>query len=63
MICMCSVVVGHGFKMHKDDLERSEPPHGYHSVLGEVGGGGNLNHDELCIYADEAILPTFLIMY
>jgi len=62
MIIMCNVVVGNGKKVFQDDLHRTAPPAGFHSVLGEVGGG-NLNYDELCIYDDDAILPTFLIMY
>lgn len=33
----------------------------YHQVLAEVGG--SLNYDELVVYTDKAIRPSYLVLY
>lgn len=55
------VVVGKGYKLKQDDPTLTSPPAGYDSVLGETGG--SLNHDELIVYSNDAIRPSWLIMY
>ncbi|KDQ55822.1 hypothetical protein JAAARDRAFT_59795 [Jaapia argillacea MUCL 33604] len=55
------VVVGRGIQMEHDDTSLTAPPAGYDSVLGEVGK--RLNYDELIVYKDEAILPSYLVIY
>ena len=57
------VVVGNGHKMNNDNWQLQGPPAGCHSVLGEVGGGGNLNFDECVVYTDDAICPAYFIVY
>jgi len=64
--------------MRYDDPTLTAPPEGYDSVsrldslrsarplnstqvYGEVGGG--LCYDELVVYSNEAIRPTWLVMY
>jgi len=56
-----NVVVGEGYKTLVDDTSLTEPPAGYDSVLGEVGG--SLNYDELVVYDNDAIRPSYLVMY
>jgi len=55
------VVVGKGCKMTQDNVSLTEPPAGYDSVLAEKGG--RLNYDELVVYTNDAIRPSFLVMY
>jgi hypothetical protein len=55
------VVVGSGHKLMQDDTSLTEPPPGYDSVLAEVGGA--LNYDELVVYKNEAVRPSYLVMY
>ncbi|EIM82323.1 uncharacterized protein STEHIDRAFT_160871 [Stereum hirsutum FP-91666 SS1] len=55
------VAVGRGYKTLVDMPTITEPPTGYHSVLGETGI--SLNHDELVVYESEAIIPTYLVVY
>ncbi|KAJ8592695.1 ADP-ribosylation [Rhizopogon salebrosus TDB-379] len=57
------VVVGKGYKMTQDDTSLTAPPFGYDSVLGEVVNGGTLNYDELVCYTNNAIRPSYLVMY
>lgn len=60
-ILLNKVVVGKGYKMKSDNSSLTGPPPGYDSVLGETGV--NLNHDELIVYDESAIRPSWLIMY
>jgi len=55
------VVVGRGYKMTVDDTALTEPPTGYDSVLAEAGA--RLNYDELVVYNNDAIRPSYLVMY
>jgi len=72
------VVVGRGYKLTGNKSSLTAPPAGYDSVsiivrllfggaltkvqvLGEVGG--RLNHDELVVYDNDAVRPSYLVMY
>ncbi|KAF9533936.1 hypothetical protein CPB83DRAFT_416293 [Crepidotus variabilis] len=55
------VVVGNGCKLTTDDTTLTAPPSGYDSVLAEVGSA--LNYDELVVYTNDAIRPSYLVMY
>ncbi|KIO21983.1 hypothetical protein M407DRAFT_54976, partial [Tulasnella calospora MUT 4182] len=57
---LTTVIVGRGYKAYRD-WEVSAPPPGYNSVIGEVGGA--LNYDELVVYHDDAIRPSWFIIY
>ncbi|KIO17880.1 hypothetical protein M407DRAFT_84532 [Tulasnella calospora MUT 4182] len=61
MIMLTNVIVGQGHKLTQDSQGLTAPPAGYHSVLGEVGG--SLNYDELVVYNDDAIRPSWLVVY
>lgn len=56
-----NVVVGKGYKITNDNSSLTGPPPGYDSVLGETGV--SLNHDELIVYDESAIRPSWLIVY
>ncbi|KAF7341446.1 PARP catalytic domain-containing protein [Mycena venus] len=60
-ILLNKVIVGKGCKLTQYDVSLSAPPAGYDSVLGEPGG--ILNHDELVVYTNDAIRPSFLVIY
>ncbi|KAJ7614082.1 hypothetical protein FB45DRAFT_981735 [Roridomyces roridus] len=53
-ILLNKVIVGRGVSL-------TSPPAGYDSVLAEKGG--SLNYDELVVYTNDAIRPSFLVMY
>jgi hypothetical protein len=55
------VVVGKGYKMTYDNTTLTAPPQGYDSVLAEIGG--SLNYDELVVYTNDAIRPSYLVLY
>jgi len=55
------VVMGKAIKLTWTDTSLTEPPQGYDSVIGEPGGG--LNYDEAVVYNEDAICPSFLIIY
>lgn len=55
------VVVGNGYKMRVDNTGLTEPPPGYDSVIAEAGA--RLNYDELVVYNNDAIRPSYLVMY
>jgi hypothetical protein len=55
------VVVGRGYKMTADNTTLTKPPAGFDSILGEVGA--SLNYDELVVYNNDAIRPSYLVMY
>ncbi|EKM78961.1 hypothetical protein AGABI1DRAFT_41363 [Agaricus bisporus var. burnettii JB137-S8] len=60
-ILLNKVVVGKGHKLTHDLTSLTAPPHGFDSVLAERGG--SLNYDELVVYTNDAIRPSFLVMY
>lgn len=60
-ILLNKVVVGKGYKIHHDNPSMTAPPSGYDSVLAEVGG--SLNYDELIVYTNDAVRPSYLVMY
>ncbi|KAH7884349.1 ADP-ribosylation [Phlebopus sp. FC_14] len=62
-ILLNKVVVGKGYKMMQDNTSLTAPPPGYDSVLAEVAVGGSLNYDELICYSENAIRPSYLLMY
>ncbi|KAF8805478.1 ADP-ribosylation, partial [Phlegmacium glaucopus] len=57
------VVVGKGCKLLQDNTSLTSPPAGYDSVLAEKDKGWSLNYDELVVYDNDAIRPSFLVMY
>ncbi|KAF9037691.1 hypothetical protein BJ165DRAFT_1558638 [Panaeolus papilionaceus] len=60
-ILLNKVVVGKGCKLLQDNTTLTAPPAGFDSVLAEKGG--SLNYDELVVYNNDAIRPSFLVMY
>ncbi|KAF7312710.1 PARP catalytic domain-containing protein [Mycena indigotica] len=60
-ILLNKVIVGRGCKLTHDNVALTAPPTGYDSVLAEKGG--SLNYDELVVYSNDAIRPSFLVMY
>ncbi|KAF7357342.1 PARP catalytic domain-containing protein [Mycena sanguinolenta] len=60
-ILLNKVIVGKGCKLTHDSPSLTAPPAGYNSVLGEKGG--SLKHDELVVYTNAAIQPSFLVIY
>jgi len=60
-ILLNKVVVGRGRKMKDNNTRLTAPPAGYDSVLAEVGAA--LNYDELVVYDNDAIRPSYLVMY
>ncbi|KAH0833182.1 ADP-ribosylation [Lanmaoa asiatica] len=62
-ILLNKVVVGKGYKMTQDNTKLTGPPPGYDSVLAEVALGGSLNYDELVCYTENAIRPSYLLIY
>ncbi|KAE9387030.1 ADP-ribosylation [Gymnopus androsaceus JB14] len=60
-VLLNKVVVGKGCKLTQDNVTLTAPPQGYDSVLAEKGG--SLNYDELVVYTNDAIRPSFLVMY
>ncbi|KAG2053355.1 ADP-ribosylation [Suillus hirtellus] len=62
-ILLNKVVVGKGHKMTQDNTSLTAPPAGYDSVLAEVVSGGSLNYDELVCYTNDAIRPSYMVMY
>jgi len=60
-ILLNKIVVGKGYKMTRDNTSLTAPPTGYDSVLAEKGD--RLNYDELVVYNNDAIRPSYLVMY
>jgi len=59
---LASVAAGREYHvMHCDGTPLRPPPEGFDSVCGEVRG--HLNYDELVVHSDNAIRPTWLVMY
>ena len=42
-------------------FDHSKANHGVHQVLAEVGG--SLNYDELIVYVNDAVRPSYVVMY
>lgn len=57
------VVVGNGKKLIKTDTSLTAPPAGFDSIIGEAAPGGSLNYDELVVYHNDAVRPSYLVMY
>jgi len=57
------VVVGNGKNLIQGDKSLTEPPTGYDSVVAQVVPGGALNYDEFVVYRNEAVRPSYLVMY
>ncbi|PVF94288.1 ADP-ribosylation [Serendipita vermifera] len=64
-VLLNKVVVGKGKKLYFGDSSLDGAPPGYDSILGEPAknGRGELNYDELVVYDQRAIIPSFLIVY
>lgn len=78
-ILLNKVVVGKGHKLTHDLTSLTAPPHGFDSVRLQIlcimikvhfflfqvlaERGGSLNYDELVVYTNDAIRPSFLVMY
>jgi len=60
-ILLNKVVVGKGYKLTVDNTSLTAPPTGFDSVLAEKGS--RLNHDELVVYSNDAIRPSYVVMY
>ncbi|KAJ7918515.1 hypothetical protein B0H13DRAFT_1992508 [Mycena leptocephala] len=60
-ILLNNVVVGRAYETNNAMKGSTAPPKGYDSVCGLPGT--TLKYDETCVYDDDAIRPTYLIMY
>ena len=77
-VLLNKVVIGRGYSLKVNDTTLTGPPAGYDSVsivpfryfrwvlmkgqvIGEVGV--KLNYDELVVYDNDAIRPSYLVMY
>jgi len=60
-ILLNTVVAGRRYKTTENNRTLTKPPRGYDSVAGEVGH--RLNYDELVVYNNDAIRPSYLVMY
>lgn len=58
---ICKVIIGKGKQLYTDDTTLTDAPPGYDSVLGEVGQ--NLNYDEIIVYNQDAVLPSYMVVY
>lgn len=57
------VIVGNGKSLINDDTSLSAPPEGFDSIVGEAAVGGSLNYDEIVLYNNDAVRPSYLVMY
>jgi len=57
------VVMGKTVKLTKQNQSLTKPPGRYDSVVGEPTTRGDLNYDESVVYRNDAIRPSFLIIY
>ncbi|EGN91895.1 hypothetical protein SERLA73DRAFT_118039 [Serpula lacrymans var. lacrymans S7.3] len=62
-IFLAHVSVGRASIQYNDNANLTQPPNGYDSVIGEPKQGGSLNYDELIVYRNDAIRPSYLVMY
>ncbi|KAF7362583.1 ADP-ribosylation [Mycena venus] len=60
-ILLNNVVVGRAYETNKAMVGSTAPPKGFNSVCGLPGSA--LKYDETCVYDDDAIRPTYLILY
>jgi len=54
---LCKVAKGKVFRSERNMDTLTQPPDGFHSVLGVATEEGPLNYDELVVYDEAAILP------
>ena len=54
---LCKVAKGKVFRTERNMDTLTQPPDGFHSVLGVATEEGPLNYDELVVYDEAAILP------
>ncbi|KAG6331542.1 hypothetical protein ID866_7552 [Astraeus odoratus] len=62
-ILLNKVVVGKGYKATQNEPSFTAPPPGYDSVIADVRPNGPLNYDELVCYTENAIRPSYLVVY
>jgi len=55
------VVMGRAVKLTRTNTSLMQPPPGFDAVIGEPGG--DLNYDECVVYTNDAVRPSFLIIY
>jgi len=58
---LTTVIVGNGKKRTNDKKDYTCAPPGFDSILGETGD--SLNFDEVVVYEDDAIRPSWLVIY
>lgn len=58
-----TVIVGQAIKLTQNSPYLTAPPTGYDSVIGEPSPGSVLNYDELVVYTNDAIRPSYLVVY
>ena len=54
---LCKVAKGKVFRTERNMDTLTQPPDGFHSVMGVATEEGPLNYDELVVYDEAAILP------
>jgi len=62
-VLVAKVAVGRAKKLVINDTRLVSAPPGYDSVIGEPIKDGELNYDELVVYSDDAIIPSYLVIY
>lgn len=60
-LLLSRVVVGNPYRRQQNATGLTEPPPGYHSVVGEPGI--DLNYEETVVFHNDAIRPAYLIVY
>ncbi|KAJ7725430.1 hypothetical protein DFH07DRAFT_758656, partial [Mycena maculata] len=60
-ILLNNVVVGRAYETNEVMVGSTAPPKHFNSVCGLPGSA--LKYDETCVYDDDAIRPTYLILY
>ncbi|KAJ6574432.1 hypothetical protein B0H19DRAFT_934026 [Mycena capillaripes] len=60
-ILLNNVVVGKAYQTNDAMRGATAPPKGFDSICGLPGSA--LKYDETCVYNDDAIRPTYLILY
>jgi len=62
-LLVCKIMVGKAYSYTNDNTTITQPPQGYHSVLGEASRSGSLNINEVVIYNENAICPRYVIVF
>ncbi|KAJ7064780.1 hypothetical protein C8F01DRAFT_1128148 [Mycena amicta] len=62
-ILLNTVVLGNTYETTKPLRYATKPPSGYDSVYGETGDSSSLKFPEYCVYNDNAIQPTNLVLF